>query len=104
MRYLTISLVAMMTIFFVGCAKQNVSYIALAQTIHPIVVPAGAKVKTSKNYYPVPNNVHSIKRSYSLVPPGSNLQRFDNQSQLQSLKTIKTTFATLQQNGVLSIY
>lgn len=90
MRYLTMSLAAaMMTIFFVGCAKQNMSYIAHAHTIHSIVVPVGTKVKTSKNYYPVPNNIHSIKRPNSLVPPGSNLQRFDNQSQLQSSKTIK---------------
>ena len=88
-RYLAINLAAVMTTFFVGCAKQNASYIAHAQMIHPIVVPANIKVKKS-DYYPVPNNVPPIIRSYLLVPPGSNLQRFDNQSQLQSSRTILT--------------
>lgn len=98
MRYFTMILAAAaIMIFFVGCAKQNASYIAHAQTIHPIVVPpVDTEVKASENYYPVPNNAPSITTSPSLIPSGSNLQRFDNQSQLQSSKTV---LAILQQNS-----
>ena len=80
MRYSMMCLAAMITIFFVGCAKQNVNYVTHAQTVHLIVVPVGTKLRTSKNYYSVPNNVPSSKKPYSLIPPGSNLQRFDNQN------------------------
>ena len=94
MRYLRMSLTAAMTIFFIGCAKQNVSYVAHAQTIHPMVVPVDTKVKTSEDYYPVLSNAPSMTTSPSLVPPGSSLQRLGKQSQLESSKTI---FAAKQQ-------
>ena len=78
-RYLTMVLAAVMTIFFVGCAKLSVD----------------TKVKTSENYYPVPNNVSSIIRSYLLVPPGSNLQRFNSQSQIAIFKNQKNHSSAL---------
>lgn len=87
MQYLTMLLAVVIIIFFIGCAKQNVGYVTYAQTIRPvIIVPVGIKVKKSTDYYLIPKNIRSIIRSYSLVPPGSDLQRFCNQSQLQSPK------------------
>lgn len=96
MRYLAIITTMTMTIFFVGCAR-NPRYIAQDQTAHPMTIPVNTRVKQAASYYPVPNNTPSVAQSPSLVPPGSNLQRFKNQSQRQLNSNKK--LATLQQNN-----
>ncbi|QTS83915.1 hypothetical protein [Coxiella endosymbiont of Amblyomma nuttalli] len=82
-QYLMMTLVAVIVVFLVGCTAQHLSYITHAQTVHPMVIPVDIKFKTSKNYYPVPNDSTSIMTITppSLVPPGSNLQRFNHRNQ-----------------------
>lgn len=84
MQYLVMILIAVMTIFSIGCTKKNVSYVAHAQTIHPMVIPLGIKIKKGENYYPVPNNIHSVIKS-SVTPHDSDLQRLSNKIQLHNL-------------------
>ncbi|AAO90730.1 outer membrane protein assembly factor BamC [Coxiella burnetii] len=98
MRYLTLITAIATTTLLVGCAKRPQNYLTHARTVPAIRTSADMPVKRGKNYYPVPNAAPSVTQSPSLVPPGSNLQRFENQTQLQQSFS-KRTMATLQQSN-----
>ncbi|MBW5802331.1 outer membrane protein assembly factor BamC [Coxiella endosymbiont of Ornithodoros amblus] len=98
MRYLTlITVIAIMTLL-IGCAKRPQNYLTHAWTVPVMRTSTDMPVKRGENYYPLPSATPSAIQSPSLVPPGSNLQRFENQTQLQQSFS-KRAMATLQQSN-----
>lgn len=80
MRYIKL-LTTITTIVFLGsCVKHSQGTIH-SQTIVPLVVPADT-LKKRQDHYPV-LNLPSVTQPPSQLPPGSNLERFKNPSQLQ---------------------
>ncbi|WP_423062383.1 outer membrane protein assembly factor BamC [Candidiatus Paracoxiella cheracis] len=98
MRYLIYLFSGVMALLLVGCANHNKDYIKQSKTVHTIVVPRGVALKPAQNYYPVPASTpQNISTSPSLVPPGSDLQRFNPKSQAKSQPQKTQTLATLTQ-------
>lgn len=83
MRYTALLTTITTLVFLGGCAKYSQDYIMDSRTIAPLVVFANTPIKKGQNYYLVPN-IPSVTQTTSQLPPGSNLERFQNQSQLQS--------------------
>lgn len=88
MRYLIYLFPAALALSIVGCASHDKDYIKQSKTVHPIVVPAGVAVKPQQNYYPVPASAPTnISAAPSLIPPGSNLGRFNPHLRPKKLKS-----------------
>ncbi|WP_267256817.1 outer membrane protein assembly factor BamC [Coxiella endosymbiont of Ornithodoros maritimus] len=98
MRYLTLITVIAITMLLVGCAKRPQNYLTHARTVLVMRTSTDIPVKRGENYYPVPDVAPSVTQSPSLALPGSNLQRFENQTQLQQSFS-KRTMVTLQQSN-----
>ncbi len=93
-RHVSLVLLGLLTLSLVGCSNHNKDYLKQAQTVQPIVVPEGTAVKPSASYYPIVNVPANGAQSPSLVPPGSNLDRFKNQSQAQPTGSQKNAVAS----------
>lgn len=96
MRY-TALLTTITTLVFLGsCAKYSDDYIINSRTIAPLVVFANTPIKKGQNYYPVPNAPSVTKKASQLLPPGSNLEQFQNQIQLQSSPASQKKLVAMQ--------
>jgi len=96
MRYLIYLFPAAMALSIVGCASHSKDYMRESKTTTPIVVPSGVAVKPRQNYYPVPGAMpKTVSSQPSLIPPGSNLSRFN--PRLREKSKSKKTLATLSQ-------
>lgn len=77
MRYLICLFSLVVAVALAGCASHSEDYIKQSKVVRPIVVPQGVAVKPGQNYYAVPlGRTQTVTTSPSLVPPGSNPQRF----------------------------
>lgn len=99
---------AILTIFTVltGCTYHENDYLHEAKTMHPVLAE-GMKIKKGEGYYPVPNiPTKTVAKAPSLVPPGSNLQRFQHKvKQPKKAKSRKKRFAQFEKasNGAQAL-
>lgn len=85
MKYIKLGLLTGLSVMISACGSSgpdghDFDYTE-AKAIPPLVVPAGMKSPVKKGYFIAP--LHSETRQQaqlSLIPPGSNLKRFDKKS------------------------
>ena len=81
MRHLiSLFLLVMSSAMLVACTSHQTDYINKSKTISAIMLPPGVSIKPEENYYPVPATTETT--SPSIVPPGSDLQRFSPKKQV----------------------
>src|SRR3990167_504017 len=85
MRYRVYFLIGATLLTLVGCTYHDDQYLRQAQTVSPIASDQAAKIKQEQSYYPVPAiPKESVLTPPPLVPPGSDLQRFEKQKKNSS--------------------
>ena len=101
MRHLVFMTTIVVTIFLFGCVKNPQNYLTHAQTIQVLKTSVDTQIKSGKSYYPVLNvngRILPITQSSSLVPPNSNVQRFEGQTRPRGSSSPKGIIANLQQD------
>ncbi len=83
MRYTALLTTIATLVFLRGCVKYSQDYIIHFRRIASLAVSANTRIRKGQNYYLVPN-APSVTQTTSQLPLGRNLERFQNQSQLQS--------------------
>ncbi len=96
MRYLILALISACTITLVGCTSRQNSYLKKSNTISYVIAPTGESIKQERSEYPIPKFAMSkiSNKPPSMVPPGSNLQRFNKKK-----NTASTTAAQAEQKN-----
>lgn len=105
-RFLFLGLVVLLT----GCDhipfhSKSHSYLNESAAIPPTSSAIGASIKPEDQYYPVPkiSNMALAKKMPSIIPPGSNLQRFAKKKPVVSAtKKVKLTTQSGQTVVVLN--
>lgn len=94
---LTISVASMVSVALLsGCANHSeTAYLKESQQVKPLQMPSGINLKDEQNYYPVQGRIASPQSTTtpSLVPPGSDLQRFEESKNTASSATTSTAAA-----------
>ena len=90
MRYLKFVFLFAVAATLVGCANHKRDYLYQSNSVGPMVAAPGVQVKKGQNYYPVPNvSSGAVQSPPSLVPPGSDLQRFKKKTKVTTTTTPK---------------
>lgn len=88
-----------------ACAQLSIGhhdqdYMKQAQFVKPLVIPPGVNVIKEENYYGVPNvPVQPQAAGVSLVPPGSNISQYQQQSHVKNTAFHTSTSLTRLSNG-----
>lgn len=70
MRFFTLCLAIIASVFLVSCANHSKDYLKKDQQIASIIVPPGVPALKQQMYYPVPTTAQNATvKSVSLVPP-----------------------------------
>jgi len=76
MRIIRYSILLGTVTLLMGCAHRSDEYMKKAQVVPPLQMPSGVNLKSEQNYYPLPRKPVVNTPPPSLVPPGSNLERY----------------------------
>ena len=99
MRYLKLVFSLAAVAALAGCTDHNKDYLYQSGSVDPVVSVPGAKVKKGQNYYPVPNvSSGGVQSAPSLVPPGSDFQRFKKKAQRTPPKAHQKVATRLEKN------
>lgn len=99
-KYLSITgiMVVFTSTVLTGCTYHEDQYLRESQTVKPIST-TNTKVRKGKSFYPVPNiPAQTSTEAPSLVPPDSNLQRFEKKPK-SAASSNKQQFARIESSG-----
>ncbi len=94
-QYLRIIFIGLLGGCLAACSNHNTAYLKQSQTVHPIVAPSGVGIQPSQSFYPVSGSAGASSQPPSMVPPGSNLDRFKKKNSAEAAGLQKQEFARL---------